>query len=144
MHWILCCKTFRSSSSFEPGDEKDWSDRDRDWFERFDCSEWWQGRDGRNSQSGKRSFIKEPQERGGKSRDNRDSADIGRHVTDGRDKGGRDKWGGNRSQLKDPTGEEHQFVKKLFRLPHNEKPHNEKVYLVTIWPNLSPLPSSKI
>lgn len=98
---MLCLKTFRSTSSFEPGDEKDWSDRDRDWFERFD--------DGRNSQSqsGKRSFVKELQERGGKSRDNRDSAEIVRHVTDGRDKGGRDKWGGNRSQLKDPTGEEH-------------------------------------
>lgn len=108
VHWILCLKTFRSSSSFEPGDEKDWSDRDRDWFERFDCYENWQGRDGRKSQSqsGKRSFIKELQERGGKSRDIRDSTEVVRYVTDGRDKGGRDKWGGNRSQHKDSTGEE--------------------------------------
>lgn len=113
-----CLKTFRSSSSFEPGDEKNWSDRDRDWFERFDCGEGWQGRDGRNSQSqtGKRSFLKELQERGGKGRDNRDSVEIVRHVTDGRDKGSREKWGGNRSQIKDPTGEELHSVKRIFRL----------------------------
>ncbi|XP_075893466.1 eukaryotic translation initiation factor 4 gamma 1-like isoform X1 [Nelusetta ayraudi] len=97
--------THRSSSSFDPGDEKNWSDRDRDWFEQFDSGEGWQGRDGRNSQSqtGKRSFLKELQERGGKGRDNRDSVEIVRHVTDGRDKGSREKWGGNRSHIKDPT-----------------------------------------
>lgn len=113
-----CLKTFRSSSNFEPGDEKNWSDRDRDWFERFDSSEGWQGRDGRNSQSqtGKRSFMKELQECGGKGRDNRDSAEIVRHVTDGRDKGSREKWGGNRSQIKDPTGEELHYGKRTFSL----------------------------
>lgn len=87
---------------------KDWSDRDRDWFERFDSSEAWQGRDGRSSQSqtGKRVLVKEQQERGGRSRDKQDAAEVVPRATDGRDKGGRDKWGGNRSQVKDPTGEE--------------------------------------
>lgn len=60
--------------------------------------------------------MKELQERGGKGRDNWDSAEIVRHVTDGRDRGSREKWGGNRSQIKDPTGEELHSAKRIFRL----------------------------
>lgn len=103
----ICLTTFRPSLIFEPGDEKDWSDRDRDWFERFDYGE---VRDGKNSQIqiSKRSFIKESQERGGKSRDVQDSTEPVRQVssmTDDRDRGARDKLSGNRSQVKDSTGE---------------------------------------
>lgn len=106
----ICLTTFRPSLIFEPGDEKDWSDRDRDWFERFDCGGGWQVRDGKNSQSqiSKRSFIKESQERGGKSRDIQDSTEPVRRVssmTGDRDRGARDKLSGNRSQIKDSTGE---------------------------------------
>lgn len=106
----ICLTTFRPSLIFEPGNEKDWSDRDRDWFERFDYGEGWQVRDGKNSQSqiSKRSFIKESQEHGGKSQDIQDSTELVRHVssvTDDRDRGARDKLSGNRSQIKDSTGE---------------------------------------
>lgn len=106
----ICLTTFRPSLIFEPGDEKDWSDRDRDWFERFDYGEGCQVRDGKNSQIqiSKRSFIKESQERGGKSRDVQDSTEPVRQVssmTDDRDRGARDKLSENRSQIKDSTGE---------------------------------------
>lgn len=105
----ICLTTFRPSLIFEPGDEKDWSDRDRDWFERFDYGEGWQVRDGKISQSqiSKRSFIKESQQRGGKSQDIQDSTGPVRNVssmTDDRDKGARDKLSGNRSQIKDSSG----------------------------------------